>query len=106
MTYDEPDPFVPIWEGPTFEAEHLRLLLEAEHIPVDFGDALLAGQARVQVPRSYLEEANDVIKGTNAKWPELTTATASGFDVKPSVRLALIVMAAVLLVLVVLLVLR
>lgn len=106
MSYEEPDPFISIWEGPTFEAEHLRLLLEAEHIPVDFGDALLPGEARVQVPRSYLEEANDVIKGTNAKWPELTTANAGGFDVKPNVRLALIVMAAVLLVLLLLLVVR
>lgn len=105
MTYDEPDPFVPIWEGQTFEAEHLRLLLETAHIPVEFGDALLPGHARVQVPRSYLEEANDVIKGTNARWPELTQATATGFDVKPSLRLALTVMAAVLLVLLVLLVL-
>ncbi len=104
MTGDESDPFIPIWEGPTFEAQHLALLLESEHIPVDLGDALLPGQARVEVPRSYLDEANDVIQGTNAKWPEITAATAGGFDVKPTLRLALTVMAAVLLVLVVLLV--
>src|SRR5688572_29611236 len=93
--FDDADPFVPVWEGPYLEAEHLRLRIEAEHIPVEFGDALLPGQARVQVPQSYLEEANSVISGTQAKWPTVTQETPDGFDYRPSVRLALIVMAAV-----------
>ena len=93
--YDEEDPFVPVWEGPYIEAEHLRIRIEAEHIPVEFGDALLPGQARVQVPRSYLEEATDVISGTQAKWPTITRETSDGFDWKPGIRLALVAMAAV-----------
>jgi hypothetical protein len=93
--YDDADPFVPVWEGPYIEAEHLRLLIEAEHIPVDFGDALLPGHARVQVPRSYLEEATNVMSGTQAKWPTVTKETADGLDWRPGIRLALFVMAAV-----------
>jgi hypothetical protein len=102
MTYDDdPDPWVKLWEGPTFEAEHLRLRLEQAHIPVEYGDALLPGQARVQIPRSYLGEARDVIEGVEANWPVLTAHTEDGFDLKPTWRLAFIVMAAVLLIVIV-----
>jgi hypothetical protein len=94
---DDADPFVPVWEGPYVEAEHLRLRIEEAHIPVNFGDALLTGHARVQVPRSYLAEVQDVIAGVQASWPRVTTETADGFDWKPGIRLALIVVAAIVL---------
>lgn len=98
MTYDDDeDPWIKIWEGPTFEAEHLRLQLEQSHIPVEFGDALLVGEARVQVPRSYLREARDVIAGVQANWPVLTEQTGDGFDIKASWRIGFVVMAAILL---------
>lgn len=97
---DHDDPFVPIWEGTTLEAEHMRLRIEAEHIPVEFGEALEAGHARVQVPRSYLEEARDVLAGQRASWPpEITEATSDGFDWKPAARLALVVVAIALILL-------
>ena len=102
MSYDDdPDPWVKIWEGPTFEAEHLRLRLEQAHIPVEFGDALLVGHARVQVPRSYLGEASDVIAGVQASWPVLTETTDNGYGIKSSWRLAIVVTAAVVLALIV-----
>jgi hypothetical protein len=94
---EDPDPFVPVWEGPYFEAEHLRVRLEAAHIPVDFGDALLTGHARVEVPRSYLTEVRDVLDGVQAHWPEVTRSTDDGFDWKPNLRLAFIAMALVVL---------
>ncbi len=96
MDYEEEgDPFVAVWEGPYIEAEHVRLRIEDAHIPVEFGDALLTGHARVQVPRSYLAEAHDVLEGVQASWPEVTRATADGFDWRPGIRLALVLVAAV-----------
>ncbi len=95
---DEDDPFVPVWEGPFFEAEHLRLRLEAAHIPVDYGDALQTGHARVEVPRSYLGEVRDVLEGVQARWPEVTRATEDGFDYHPALRIALVAMAVLALV--------
>ena len=103
MDPEDQDPFVPVWEGPYIEAERVRLRIEAAHIPVEFGDALLTGHARVQVPRSYLEEVRDVISGAAASWPEVTRATADGFDWRPGIRIALVLMAAVALLFVVLL---
>jgi hypothetical protein len=102
VTFEDEDPFVPVWEGPTFEAEHLRLTLESAHIPVEFGDALLPGQARVEVPRSYLAEVQDVLRGAQARWPEITQETDDGFDLKPTLRLALVAMAVVVVLIIVL----
>jgi hypothetical protein len=87
------DPFVSVWEGPTFEADHVRIRLEAEHIPVELGEALEVGHARVEVPRSYLTEVRDVLNGVQARWPEITRATSDGFDLRPDIRLALVAMA-------------
>lgn len=55
------DPFVPIWEGPTPEAEALRRQLERSAIPVDLGEALEPGRARIQVPSSYSDEARGIL---------------------------------------------
>lgn len=93
MSYEEEDPFVPIWEGPTIEAEYIRVRIEAEHIPVDLDEALLSGHSRVAVPRSYLDEVRAVLEGSQARWPEITHEGAGGFDWKPGYRLAFIAMA-------------
>lgn len=92
------DPFVPIWEGPTPEATRLAGWIERAHIPVDLGDATLTGQARVEVPRSYAEEARDVL----AAGPGGTVQDEDvGFDWNPLVRLALVVVVAGLVLLIV-----
>lgn len=96
MRYDEEDPFVPVWEGPYLDAELIKLRLEEAHIPVDFGDALLPGQARVEVPRSYLEEVRDVIAGTAAPWPEVSEHGPTGVRVKPAIELGTRAVAATL----------
>lgn len=94
---DHDDPFVPVWEGPTIEADHMRLRIEAQHIPVDLDEALQSGHSRVVVPRSYLEEVRDVLAGRVASWPpEVTAQTSDGFDWSPGIRLALVVVAIVL----------
>jgi hypothetical protein len=85
--YDEDDPFVPIWEGPYLDAELIKMRIEEAHIPVEYGDALLPGEARVQVPRSYLAEVKDVISGSAAMWPEISEHGPSGVQVKPTVQL-------------------
>ena len=95
---DDEDPFIPVWEGPTTDAEMLRLQLEESHVPVEFGDALNPGEARVMVPRSYLGEVKDVITGSQARWPEVTVRTEHGFDLDPRLRLAFVAMAALVLV--------
>ncbi len=92
---DDDDPFIPVWEGATTDAHLLRLQLEEAHVPVEFGDALNPGEARVMVPRSYLAEVKDVIQGNQARWPKLTVATEDGFDVNPKWRLAFVLVAAV-----------
>lgn len=58
---DHSDPFVPIWEGPTQEAEALLRQLEASAIPVDLGEAPQPGRARLEVPRSYADEARGIL---------------------------------------------
>lgn len=99
---DDPDPFIPVFEGPTTEAQLLRLRLEEAHLPVELGDALNPGEARVMVPRSYLAEVKDVLEGVQARWPEVTVRTADGgFDLDPRLRLAFVAMAAVVLVILV-----
>ncbi len=61
MSDPRDDMFVPVWEGPFVEAERLMRRLESAHIPVDLGEALEAGRARVEVPPGYVEEALDVM---------------------------------------------
>lgn len=55
------DPFVPIWEGPYVEAEALRSRLEDASIPCDLGEALEPGRARLEIPRSYRDEATALL---------------------------------------------
>ena len=94
---DDPDPFVPVWEGPYLDAQRLRMQLEEGHVPVELDDAASPGEARVMVPRSYLSEVRDVITGSQAKWPAVTVKTSDGFDLDPRLRLAFVVMAALVL---------
>jgi hypothetical protein len=54
--------FVPVWEGPYAEASQRMRWLEEAHIPVDLGDALLPGQARVEVLRGYEDEAREIMQ--------------------------------------------
>jgi hypothetical protein len=96
VRFDEEDPFVPVWEGPYLDAELIKLRLEEAHIPVDFGDAVLAGHARVEVPRSYLDEVHDVVTGTAAPWPEVSEHGPSGVRVKPGIDLGTRAVAAIL----------
>lgn len=55
------DPFVSIWEGPTTEAQALLQAVEASSIPVDLDEAADLGRSRLQVPRSYVEEARGIL---------------------------------------------
>lgn len=87
MHYDDEDPFVPVWEGPYLDAELVKLRLEEAHIPVDYGDALLPGHARVEVPQSYLSEVRDVIAGNAATWTEVSEHGPSGVRVKTAIDL-------------------
>jgi hypothetical protein len=72
VDFDDPDPFVPVWEGPFNDAQAMLRRVEEAQIPVDLDDALLVGQARVVVPRSYAEDARAAIAGDTAPWPGLT----------------------------------
>jgi hypothetical protein len=99
---DDADPFIPVWEGPTTDAQLLRLSLEEAHVPVELGDALNPGEARVMVPRSYLGEVRDVISGAQAKWPKVIVDTEDGFDLNPWIRLAFVALAAIVLAVIVL----
>jgi hypothetical protein len=63
MTDDDlDDVFVPVWEGPYAEASERLSWLQDAHIPVDLGEALLAGQARVEVQRGYEDEAREIMR--------------------------------------------
>jgi hypothetical protein len=95
---DDPDPFIPVWEGPTTDAQLLKFQLEEAHVPVELDDALNPGEARVMVPRSYLSEVSDVIKGAQARWPSAIVDTDDGLAIDPRLRVAFVVMAAVVLV--------
>ncbi|HVL82213.1 MAG TPA: hypothetical protein VM840_11560 [Actinomycetota bacterium] len=55
------DPFIPIWEGAYEEGVHLIRRLEDASVPVETAEAAEAGRLRVQVPRSYIEEAYAVL---------------------------------------------
>jgi hypothetical protein len=99
---DDPDPFIPVWEGPTTDAQLLRLQLEEAHVPCELDDGLNPGEARVMVPRSYLAEVSAVIKGTQAKWPDVSVHTEDGLAIDPRIRLAFVAVAAIVLVVIIL----
>lgn len=97
---DEEDPFVAIWAGPFIDGEGLRVLLEESHIPVDRGDAPSPGETVVMVPRSYLSEASAVMEGRSVQWPSAVEISEDGgFDWKRGVKLALVVVAVGLIIL-------
>lgn len=97
---DYEDPWLPIWEGPTIDASSLALSLEDASIPVHVDEAPDVGHSRVQVPRSYIPEARDVVVGEHPFWPTgVTETTSGGLDWAPGIRLALIAVAVGLLVL-------
>lgn len=97
----DPDPFIPIWEGPTPEAARIARRIEDAHIPVDLGEATEVGHSRVEVPRSYLAEARRALAGEAPTWPSGIGRDAA-FDWHPSVRLALVIVAVGLIVLILL----
>ena len=99
---DVEDPFIPIWEGPTPQATELLHKIQSRHIPVELDDALEVGHARVQVPRSYLEDARDVVLGRVPLPSEISIETEYGFDWKPIIRIAIALTALLLIVLLVL----
>ncbi len=84
------DPFVPVWEGPTTEAIPLASAIERSHIPVDLGEATFVGHSRIEVPRSYEEDARRVIALGGDAPPALTRAR---LDYGPAMRITLIVVA-------------
>ena len=96
---DVEDPFIPIWEGPTPEANELLRKIQSRHIPVELDDALEVGHARVQVPRSYLEDVRDVVLGIVPELPEVSIDTPHGLDWKPAIKVAIALTAIVLLLL-------
>lgn len=93
---DYEDPFIPIWEGPTPDAQDIVRKVQSRHIPVELGDALQVGHARVEVPRSYLAEVRDVLYGIAGELPEITDDTLDGFDWKPALKVAIVLTAALL----------
>lgn len=95
------DPFISIWEGPTPEAAKVARRIEDAHIPVDLDEATEVGHSRIVVPRSYIEEARDVLTGRAAVWPS-PISDDPAFDFKPLFRLALVIVALGLLILIVL----
>jgi hypothetical protein len=92
------DPFVPIWEGPTTEAVRLAEVIERNHIPVDLGEATQVGHSRVEVPYSYANEARDALeRGPESGRPPV--GGESDVDWGPLIRLALVIVALGLIVL-------
>lgn len=97
---EDEDPFVAIWTGPFIDGEGLCVLLEDSHIPVDRSDAPSPGETVVMVPRSYLSEASAVIGGRAVPWPSAVEVSRDGgFDWKRGVRLALVIVAVGLIIL-------
>ncbi len=99
-TIEPPDPeeFVPIWEGPTPEASRLAELIQRMHIPVDLGEALESGHARIEVPRAYVEDAREALAGSGV----VTPLPLVDFDWGTAARIALVIVALLLIVLLVL----
>ena len=98
---DAEDPFIPVWEGPTPEADALMRKIQSRHIPVELDDALEVGHARVQVPRSYLDDVRDVVLGLVPEYPEVSVETDDGLDWKPALKVAIAVTAILLILLLV-----
>ncbi|MGH2760570.1 MAG: hypothetical protein ACRDKJ_13560 [Actinomycetota bacterium] len=97
----DPEEFVPIWEGPTPEASRLADLIQRAHIPVDLGEALQSGHARIEVPRAYVEDARDALAlSTGADLSPI--GPRADFDWTWVARIALIIVALLLVVLLVL----
>jgi hypothetical protein len=96
---DDSDPFVPVWEGPTTRGLDLLRRLEAASIPCDTDEALEAGRLRLQVPRSYLAEAQLALQ-TEAPAPtgmdddDDEPVADTGWS--PAVRIAILVIALLL----------
>lgn len=97
----DPEEFVPIWEGPTPEASRLAELIQRAHIPVDLGEALESGHARVEVPRSYVDDAREAVAGGGGSSPG-PIGTRSDVDWTHITRIALIIVALLLIVILVL----
>lgn len=96
MFGDDDDPFVPVWEGPSPEGELVLRRIEAAHIPVDFGEPPSVGHARVEVPRSYLDEAKAAVDAAAPLSRYDIGEPAARFDWTPVVRIALVVVALIL----------
>ncbi|MGH7857520.1 MAG: hypothetical protein ACREQY_09330 [Candidatus Binatia bacterium] len=96
MFEGDEDPFVPVWEGPTPQGELVLRKIEAAHIPVDFGEPPAVGHARVEVPRSYREEARAAIDGPGPSVSFDIGEEIDGFDWAPVLRIALVVVAVIL----------
>lgn len=77
-SYD--DPFVAIWEGPTPEGDTLAGRLQEAHVPVERGDALEVGHTRLQVPRSYIDEAFDILDASDPYAFDKPFASGNGED--------------------------
>jgi hypothetical protein len=97
----DPEEFVPIWEGPTPEASRLADLIQRAHIPVDLGEALESGHARVEVPRAYVDDAREALTGSGVSAP-LPIGLRLDFDWGLAARIALVIVALLLIVLLVL----
>lgn len=59
------DPFVVIWEGSYIEGSLLVGKLQSDGIPVETTDAAEPGLMRVQVPKSYIDEAYAALDSDN-----------------------------------------
>ncbi|HVE91867.1 MAG TPA: hypothetical protein VNE62_06170 [Actinomycetota bacterium] len=68
-SYD--DPFTTIWEGATTQGSVLARQLQAASIPVDIGDAAEPGNMRLEVPRSYVNEAYGVLDRAGEQPPDV-----------------------------------
>jgi len=62
---------VPVWEGPYAEASERLSWLERANIPVDLGEAVLAGHARVEVERGYETEAREIMRDGPPTGPQI-----------------------------------
>lgn len=88
---DDSDPFIPVWEGPTARGLDLLRRLEAASIPCDTDEALEAGSLRLQVPRSYLAEAQVALQVEAPPPRGLDDRPSEPMGWSPGVRLAVTV---------------
>jgi hypothetical protein len=89
---------VPVWEGPYAEARERMTWLEAAHIPVDLGDALSPGEARIEVPGEYADDARTIMRHgpTEQSWVPLIDPTAPSFSMWKIALVVLVLVAIVL----------